>query len=274
MIDKAELNKELKIPSTDTSQDSLIQSIIWRAKEFFDSECNRDFWGLSRTEFYNGNGTDLLLVDQYPFSKDVDGLESNADISVLKYWDSGEEEYTDLITETGDTISNSTEVLPCGELILLKGYTFHVGDKPKNIKITYEGGYRYKAGTGTLAVTAGATAVVGTSTLFTTECSVGDYLVIGSERIKIKTITDATHIVLEYGLITAASTASYKISNLPLDLVNGIIQKGMELYYDSPQGQSRFGISSSGVGSQASDSTSYNKVDFQPLINKYKRLNV
>ena len=274
MIDKAELNKELKIPSTDTSQDSLIQSIIWRAKGFFDSECNRDFWGLSRTEFYDGNGTDSLLLDHYPFTKDVDGVLTNTGITTLKYWDSDSRTYKDLIDGTDDTISNSTEVLPCGELVLLKDYTFKKADKPKNIKITYTGGYKYQAGTGTVAVTAGSTAVVGTNTLFTTECSVGDYLIIGSERVKIKTITDATNIVLEYALITVAATATYKISSLPLDLVNGFIQKGMELYYDSPQGSSRFGISSSGVGSQANESVSYNKVDFQPLINKYKKLNV
>lgn len=72
--------------------------------------------------------------------------------------------------------------------------------------------------TGTLAVTNGSTAVTGTSTLFTTELAVGDYIYLNAQKTqlgKVASITNNTALVLtaNYGGTTASGAAASKILN-------------------------------------------------------------
>lgn len=62
--------------------------------------------------------------------------------------------------------------------------------------------------TGTVTVSANSAAVVGSSTLFTTECTVGDLLIVNSEAHPIKAITDNTHLTLGTRHVQGASSAS------------------------------------------------------------------
>ena len=69
--------------------------------------------------------------------------------------------------------------------------------------------------TGTVTVTAAASAVVGTSTLFTTELTVGDAIKIGTETFTVSAIADATHLTIDSNHVAGATTATaYKDPNL------------------------------------------------------------
>ena len=62
--------------------------------------------------------------------------------------------------------------------------------------------------TGTFSVTAGSAAVVGAGSSANTELKVGDILVLGGRSIKVKSITNATHLTLESTHLTGAASAT------------------------------------------------------------------
>ncbi len=66
--------------------------------------------------------------------------------------------------------------------------------------------------TGTVATTSASTALVGTSTLFTTELQAGDYIRITSnnELLKVATITDDTNIVLSAASSNTVASSAYE----------------------------------------------------------------
>jgi hypothetical protein len=76
--------------------------------------------------------------------------------------------------------------------------------------------------TGTVTVTAGTKAVVGVTTLFTTELVVGDVIKIGTEFHTVATITDALNLVLAANHVAGAAGAVYSISNTPSEQDVGV----------------------------------------------------
>ena len=87
-----------------------------------------------------------------------------------------------------NNIRTGTWDMGANEYILIWGRT--IGTLPTTVR------------TGTIdAMSAGATAVVGTGTLFTTEYVVGDRIIIYAEHYVISSITDATHLTLSSGVV-------------------------------------------------------------------------
>lgn len=101
--------------------------------------------------------------------------------------------------------------------------------------------------TGTLAVTNGSTAVTGTSTLFTTELAVGDYIYLNAQKTqlgKVASITNNTALVLtaNYGGTTASGAAASKILNeaatqTDLQASSNKLYKAMSATYPQVSGQ-------------------------------------
>lgn len=101
--------------------------------------------------------------------------------------------------------------------------------------------------TGTLAVTNGSTAVTGTSTLFTTELAVGDYIYLNAQKTQlgeVASITNNTALVLtaNYGGTTASGAAASKILNevatqTDLQASSNKLYKAMSATYPQRSGQ-------------------------------------
>ena len=77
-----------------------------------------------------------------------------------------------------------------------------------------------KTATGTVAINAGGT-VTGTSTLFTTQTKVGDYIRVAGEDYVIKSIASNTSAIVTAGVVGAtltavASTVAYTLSEKPI----------------------------------------------------------
>jgi hypothetical protein len=72
----------------------------------------------------------------------------------------------------------------------------------------------YVTKTGTVAVTAGSAAVVGTSTLFTTEFSVNDRIEINSIDYRVLSITNDTSLTLDFNVVTSATSQAVKKSGI------------------------------------------------------------
>jgi hypothetical protein len=91
-------------------------------------------------------------------------------------------------------------------------YIFRV--TPTNSHVTLSNAYTTIIGTGTITTIAGSTAVVGSSTLFTSQVSVGHTLRNSSGEVigVVSKIIDATHITLVDIATISLTVASYKIS--------------------------------------------------------------
>jgi hypothetical protein len=76
--------------------------------------------------------------------------------------------------------------------------------------------------TGTVTVTAGTKIFVGVNTLFTTELSVGDVIVIETESLTVATITDITHLTTAENHVAGAAAKAIALSNTPTELEVGI----------------------------------------------------
>jgi hypothetical protein len=77
----------------------------------------------------------------------------------------------------------------------------------------YDGGQTFH-GTGTVTLTAGSAAVVGVSTVFTTELVVGAVLFVGTQTVAVSTITDNTHLTLQSEAATNASGLAFDYNDL------------------------------------------------------------
>lgn len=66
-----------------------------------------------------------------------------------------------------------------------------------------------RTNTGTVAITNGSAAVVGTSTLFTTEVTPGAYITVSSQQREVVTVTDNTHLTTRANFTSTASGQAY-----------------------------------------------------------------
>ncbi len=97
--------------------------------------------------------------------------------------------------------------------------------------------------TGTLTVSAGTATVTGTGTLFTTELSVGQSIIIGSEAYNVLTITDNTNLTLSSNHIAGASGATAYSDSSLLNIKAG---SGTSRLYISESGNVGIGSTSPG----------------------------
>jgi hypothetical protein len=70
------------------------------------------------------------------------------------------------------------------------------------------------AGTGTLSVSTGTTAVTGSGTAFTTELHVGDVIIAAGQTLSVAAIADATHLTLALAVGAALSSAAFAYNPL------------------------------------------------------------
>lgn len=97
---------------------------------------------------------------------------------------------TKSIVDNGTTANKSSEYITTGGLSDLPG------EGPNKVL------------TGTLAITLGAKAITGTSTLFTTELRVGDMITLGGNQYTIATITSATAATIVENAVKTETTAN------------------------------------------------------------------
>lgn len=255
MITLTELKLFLGIESSEN--DTLLNGCINSAIAILNSECNRKFERKEYTEYYYDNMTyEKLYLRNTPI----------VSLTSVQYYDG--EEYTNLFSSP-DTLQTSFEVRDAylyGRL----GYNFY----SKDIKVVYEGGYKFIQNAGTVTITAGSTALTGTNTTFTTDAAAGDFIIIGGEKIEIESITTNTALVLSSPINEDYNAAEFVITTLPEDIRQAIIDLASEKYYNSGQGLSLLVKESESMNSGASSSTNYKTLDMLKLFDKYRYHNI
>ena len=263
MITLNDIKSYLKIDTASVTHDAFLLSLIGNAKGKIESYCNRSFEYETKTEYYDGDGWDTLYVKGYPINS----------ISELKYYDSTSGDYTDLISEAGDTIANSV-VFSGNEIELRKSYLFFESTEPKNIKIIYTSGYKAETGTGNMSITAGTKAVTGSGTAFLTELTAGDTIQCDGQTFKVDTITSNTVMTVTKNAVVSITAKGFSIKNTPADLQQVMLEMVTMMFQDSAQGKGRLGIASENVGSQAAQSYSFKEMDWNVILDKYKDMNI
>lgn len=107
---------------TDTNDDTLLQKILTRTSEWIQKYCNRTFIATTYTEYYDGDGSNELLLDQFPVN------------SITSCYDDTDREYG---ADTAITVTDL--IIKDAGLIVYDDGFFNKGDH--NIKITYNAGY-------------------------------------------------------------------------------------------------------------------------------------
>jgi len=114
----------LKIPSAETSMDTLVEFWINAASEYLESECDRKFAAQSFVEYISGNKSNFILTAEWPINSvteiKVDSSGAFTDPNTI--WDS---------SEYG--IGEELQVIVARQRMFPTGY--------RNIKLTYNAGY-------------------------------------------------------------------------------------------------------------------------------------
>jgi len=120
--------KEFIDGKTDTNDDALIDNLIVRMSKEIKTFCRWEIVDDDRTEYYDGDGTDTLLLDQL----EVNSIASLYDDSDRAFGSSTE------ITSSDYIFTASSKMAKQG-ILKLDGLNFTEG--VQNIKITYNAGY-------------------------------------------------------------------------------------------------------------------------------------
>jgi len=123
ILDLADLKLALGIQDDDS--DSLLTTILENAQKRAENYCDREFDSQEKTEYYNGTGTNALLLRRYPITA-IDSIYDDED----REFDADSEIDTDDIV-IDDEIEGR---------IIYPDNTFTKSDV-KNIKIKYTAGY-------------------------------------------------------------------------------------------------------------------------------------
>ncbi len=112
------------MPSGETTDDTILTNIIAEIEDFIQNVvCQRQFAVADHTEYYDGDGTDILLLENLPI------------VSVTSLYDDTDRAYG------SDTLISSDDYIlyKLYGYIKLDGYRFQEGSQ--NIKIVYRAGY-------------------------------------------------------------------------------------------------------------------------------------
>lgn len=121
----ANLRAYLKKQTADTTDDTLLESIISRVSANIEKRCNRSFIAAAVTEYHKGNGTSELLVRQPPVNS-VTSIHIDSD----RAW-------------TSDTAVESDDIIISDDvsgLIILDDDIFDKEDI-ENVRVIYNGGF-------------------------------------------------------------------------------------------------------------------------------------
>jgi hypothetical protein len=119
----AHVKEFLGIPTATTTDDTFLQNVITRISDDIEKECGRTFHASDLTEYYNGDGTDTLVLKNFPIN------------SIASIHDDTDRVYgSDSLISASDYIFYSDE-----GMIQLDGLTFMKG--LRNVKVVYNAGY-------------------------------------------------------------------------------------------------------------------------------------
>lgn len=207
MITLSEIKYYLGINSNE--KNDYLFSLINQSLKEFETMTNRR---------YEYNSAITEYIDCNEFSDRV-YLYTNPIISIdtIQYYDNAEEEYTDLIDGTGDTIANTVEVY--NDFIKIrKGYSFF----GKDIKIIYSAGYRFTKSAGTITALLNTTSLTGSSTLFLTEAEANDLIILDEEIKTVSTISTNTALTITTALNRSHANSNVYFTNYPKDIRQAI----------------------------------------------------
>jgi len=258
VITVAQANKYLNI--TGTTQNAFMGDCINKAKSHIETYLNWE--NLSDTEYTK-------------YYKDIEGSEialamALTSVGTLQYLDS-DKTATDIIDGTtdgeDDTIANST-LIDSPLFRLFKGYSF----TGYFLKIVFNAGYKFTGLTGTVTTAIGSATVTGVGTLFTTELSAGDYIIVGNEKKQVSSVTDITHLETTDTFYSVNTGVAITLTTLPDIFRQKLEETTAYTFRESYQGQSTLMLESkSSSGSGLTDSENYKPLDLTPL-DKYKNL--
>jgi hypothetical protein len=118
---RKEVKDYLAITGDDNTLDNLINDLIGRISTAFENFCGRPFVSASYTDYYDGDGSNMLFVDKYPLTA-ITSIHDDTD------WVWG-----------SDKLLAASEYRIADERYVILDGTFGIGNQ--NIKIVYTGGY-------------------------------------------------------------------------------------------------------------------------------------
>jgi hypothetical protein len=121
-ITKTDVKNYLQINSTDTKNDTLLDSLIPAAQDFIEEYCSTKFEKLARTEYHKG-GSNQIFLKEYPVDK----------TQTISVWDDWQREYgSDTLIDSDDYfVDEDTGVIT---------FDYEVGGQAGSVKVTYTGG--------------------------------------------------------------------------------------------------------------------------------------
>lgn len=253
MITIAEFKKYINLEGGD--KDSLLETCILNAMSHLDTECNRALLKESHVyKNYKHEYYDTIYLIHYPIRS----------VSAVQYFDGTE--YADCY-DTEQLLTDNMEINI--DFIKLRNVNI-IG---RDIKVTYVSGYTFEVGTGTLTTVQNTNTVTGVSTLFKTECTANDFIIVGSQRVQIASIESDTRLTLKKPFTEAFTAQPFNISSVPNDLSNICLELAAICYYNSGQSLDLLIKASDSVSSGSSENTTYKNYELKG-IDKYKRINV
>lgn len=113
----------VEIKGHNPKQDDLLKSLINRVTYLFQTECNRIFVSDTYTGYYNGNGDNILYLNQYPITS-ITSIHEDDD------WDWEDEDLID---------ADDYRINQHATGVLIKDDVFERGEE--NYKVVYVAGY-------------------------------------------------------------------------------------------------------------------------------------
>lgn len=251
MITLTELKSYLVIDETEN--DALIQGFITTAISKINSMCNRKLVADNFTEVITSNiFTDRIYLKNTPINL----------VTSIEYYDG--EEYLDLFNSP-DELSDIFENLE-DYLLMRKGYSV----EGKNLRVVYNGGYKFVQGTGKLKCLSSVNVTDGLGVSFA-NVDVGDYITFEGERRLVSAKADSTHLTLSEPATDDYTAVNFNISNVPEDLRQFCKELCKKLYDESPLGKDMLLRSNE---SNENDSASFKDWDNSGLISQYRFINI
>lgn len=119
----ANVREYLGIDDAQTDDDTLLQNLITRESAAIEKECNRTFGDATYTEYHDGDGTDTVMLKQYPVN------------SITSIHDDTDRDYdSDTLIDSDDYVYDSDS-----GIVQLDGFSFVPGRQ--NVKVVYNAGY-------------------------------------------------------------------------------------------------------------------------------------
>jgi len=127
LVNLAAVKRGIGVDAGMTDDDTLITELAEAVYESMEDKCGRNFLRAERTEYYDGEGADFLLLKNRP----VDTGET------FSLWDD-----TSLEWDADDLIdADDYEVKADEGIVVTDGWKFHNGHGQRNMKVTYTGGF-------------------------------------------------------------------------------------------------------------------------------------